>query len=158
MADDIRAYLQGFTFGLEYLWVILLGMGIVCLLGYFVARNIKKVQVDPDRQEGITTAEEYLGEGKYTLDDGSQKEDATPPRFDGQGLYGVLREAIKLKLNATVMESKLRLNLKAPLRVKGNELFVDVEDGEIGEIVIETATEAGNEEPEKIPQTEATTP
>lgn len=161
MADDVRAYFQGFTFGLEYLWVIFLAIGIVCLLGYFVARNVKKVRVDSaPRAEGVQTAEEWLGEGEDTPNDGSKKEGVLVPKLDGQGLSGVLREAIKLKLNATVMESKLRLNLKAPLRVRGNELFVDVEDGEVGEIVIETEQKEKAAEPtptpETIPQMEAT--
>src|SRR3990167_5689624 len=149
-----------FTFGLEYLWVIFLGIGIICLLGYFVARNVKKVQLDSARQgaEGLQTAEEFLketaevSEGRYPLGDGSRK-DVLVPKLDGQGLSGVLREAIKMKLNATVMESKLRLNLKAPLRVRGNELFVDVEDGEVGEIVIEAQPDAMKEKEKPVPPT-----
>ena len=155
MTDDIRAYFQGFTFGLEYLWVIFLAIGIVCLLGYFVARNVKRVRVDSTarRGEGVQTAEGWLGEKGGHTPDGLRTKDLVP-ELDGQGLSGVLREAIKLKLNATVMESKLRLNLKAPLRVRGNELFVDVEDGEVGEIVIEAQPDGIKEKKKLVPPTE----
>ena len=165
MTDDVRAYLQGFTFGFEYLWVILLGMGIVCLLAYFVIRNIRKVEVDSAQRgtERIPTAEEFLNQreiepsdGTYTIGEPPQK----PVRkFDGNGLSTAFAEALNEKLHETIMGAKVKLNMKAPIRVRNDQMFVDVEDGEIGEIVIETATEAGNQqqpEKEKIRQMETT--
>lgn len=159
VTDDIRAYFQGFGFGLEYFWVIFLGIGMVCLLAYFIARNIKKVKVDWTQQgtERPQTADEFLneGEGAYTLGNPPEK----PLRkFDGNGLSTAFAEALNEKLHETIMGAKVKLNMKAPIRVRNDQMFVDVEDGEIGEIVIEVQPEASAQEPVNPPKPKSEVP